>query len=183
MRKAIILPILLFLISCNRNPPEIEKIKFETDYKFSSEIENEILRDTVTNPHFTGFKYQMAASDYATKGVYTNALINWDLAMGTTDKSYTQKQVDSINGIYKKVLAEEYILQKTKDYQILIINETHHNSRHRFFTKSLLKGLFDNAYRNLGLEALTNGKDKDTLLNNRGYPVQGSILKIRSLGI
>lgn len=44
----------------------------------------------------------------------------------------------------------------------------------KFVSKINRSGAFDKGYRNLGLEALSNGIDKDTLLNNRGYPIQGS---------
>ncbi len=145
-----------------------ERIDFSTDYQFSSEIEKKVLTDTLP------WKYQVSAAEYAKKGDYRNALLHWDLAMPTNDISYTQKQEDSIRLIYSVVNAKDYIIEEAKKNRVVIINEAHHNSMHRVFTKSLLQQLFKNGYKNLGLEALDNGKRLDTMLNRRGYPIQKS---------
>tara|TARA_R110002167_G_scaffold79830_5_gene219876 strand:+ start:12569 stop:13804 length:1236 start_codon:yes stop_codon:yes gene_type:complete len=157
--------VILLLTSCKGKKRVIEKIDFKTEYKFSSEIEENVSKDTVP------WKYQFSSADYATKGDYKNALIQWDLAMGTMDKNYTRSQIDSINQKYSKVKATEYIIEQAKKNRVVIINEAHHNSSHRVFTKSLLQNLFDNGYKNLGLEALSNGEHLDSILNNRKYPI------------
>jgi hypothetical protein len=143
----------------------IEKIDFKTEYKFSSEIENKVFTDTVP------WKYQISASEYATKGDYKNALIHWDFAMRTSEKEYSKSQIDSINQTYSKVNATDYIIEQANKNQVIIINEAHHNSFHRVFTKSLLKKLYENGYTNLGVEALGNGDYLDSTLNNRKYPI------------
>jgi len=166
-RTFITFSIILLLVSCKEEKRVIEKIDFETEYKFSSNIEDQVLEDTVT------WKYQISASDYATKGDYKNALIHWDLGMGgAEEKNYSKEQIDSINRKYKKVNAFDYIIKKAKENQVVIINEAHHNSFHRLFTKSLLKKLYDNGYKNLGLEALENNDSLNLILNNRKYPSQ-----------
>ncbi|WP_218598614.1 hypothetical protein [Polaribacter sp. NJDZ03] len=166
MNKALyIITVILLVSSCKKEKRTIEQIDFTTEYKFSNEIETKVAKDTIA------WKYQISASDYATKGDYKNALIQWDLAMGTKDRKFTENQVDSINQKYSKVKATDYIFELAKKNQVIIINEAHHNSYHRVFTKSLLQGLYDNGYKNLGLEALGNGKYLDTLLNNRKYPI------------
>jgi hypothetical protein len=143
----------------------IEKIDFKTEYKFSSEIENKVFTDTAP------WKYQISASEYATKGDYKNALIHWDFAMRTSEKEYSKSQIDSINQTYSKVNATDYIIEQANKNQVIIINEAHHNSFHRVFTKSLLKKLYENGYTNLGFEALGNGDYLDSTLNNRKYPI------------
>jgi hypothetical protein len=163
MRKTFYLfTIILLLISCKKNKRVIEKIDFVTNYKFSSEIENEasISKD-----------YQDSGTDYALKGDYKNALIQWDL-MGGEIENFSKAQIDSINLKYKKVNAFDYIIEKSKENRIVIINEAHHNSFHRVFTKSLLKELYDNGYKNLGIEALTNNDSINSALHNRKYPIQ-----------
>ena len=161
--------ILLLLIastSCKKEKLKAEKIDFKTKYKFSSEIENKLAKDTVP------WKHQFSASDYATKGDYKNALIHWDLAMGAKkQEDYTKEQIDSINQKYKKVKASDYIIKKAKENKVVIINEAHHSSLHRVFTKSLLKKLYNNGYKNLGLEALSSGIYLDSTLNSRKYPI------------
>lgn len=166
MRQVFYVLTLFFLLaSCKEEKRVIEKIDFKTYYKFSSEIEDKLVKDTLP------WKYQVSASDYATKGDYKNALIQWDLAMGTREKTYTETQIDSINKRYSKVKAVDYIIEQSKKNRVVIINEAHHNSFHRVFTKSLLQKLFDNGYKNLGLEALGNGKYLDSTINNRKYPI------------
>lgn len=158
--------LILTSISCNKSKYNFEKIEFENVYKFNDQIENKVKSDTVFG------KYQFSAWEYGFKSDYKNALIQWDLAFEPINKSFTKKKIDSINRKYKKVNAKDYIIEQSRFNQIIIINEAHHSSLHRVFTKSLLQKLFDNGYTNLGVEDLANGKKKDTLLNNRKYPIQ-----------
>ena len=155
----------LSLSSCVKSKGIIQKTDFKNEYKFSSEIEDKVAKDTVP------WKYQISASDYAAKGDYENALKHWDLAMKPREKTFSQTQVDSINKKYTTVNARDYIIKSAKENQIIIINEAHHNSQHRMFTKSLLQKLFDIGYKNLGLEALTNNNGSNLVLNKRKYPI------------
>lgn len=172
MRAILAILIIFFLLACRDDKHVIEEIEYTTDYLLNAEIEKKVISDTTVNSEFTGFKYQMAATNYATKGDYKNALVAWDLAMTPSINEYTQTKIDSIRNNYTGVNAIEYIIEKSKSSEILIINEAHHNSMHRVFTKTLLKGLHDNGYRLLGLEGLGNGAYIDSLLNNRKYPIQ-----------
>ncbi len=166
MRKSFcFLTLIIIVISCKEEKRAVQKIEFKTPYKFSSEIEDKTTKDTVP------WKYQVSASDFAAKGDYKNALLQWDLAMGGRERNFSEVQIDSINNAYHRVTASDYILSKAKEHQVIIINEAHHNSFHRVFTKSLLKKLFDLGYTNLGLEALGNGAYLDSTLNSRKYPV------------
>lgn len=158
--------IILLTQACNRNISSFEKIDFKSDYKFNAAIELQAATDSVP------WKYQISASDFATKGNYKDALLHWDKAMHTSDRNYTAQQQDSLKNLYHTVSALEYIIEQAADHQIIIINEAHHSSLHRNFTKSLLKKLYDKGYRNLGLEALGNGIHTDTLLNDRKHPLQ-----------
>lgn len=152
--------------SCSEAPKKIETINFSTDYKFNAQILEKLEKDTLA------WKYQISASDYATKGDYKNALLQWDLAMRGREQNYTKAQIDSLQALYSTVNAKNYIIAEAAKNQVVIINEAHHNSLHRAFTKSLLKDLYDLGYRYLGLEALGNGKDLDNGLNTRKYPIQ-----------
>jgi len=164
--KFIVISILFSIISCTNKKIIIEKIEFNNKYRFSSEIENKVKTDTIA------WKYQISMTDYATKGDYQNALKHWGLAFRSKPKSYTKTQIDSINKKYKIVKATDYITEQANKNQIVIINEAHHNSSHRVFTKSLLQKLYDVGYKNLGFEALGNGAYLDSLLNKRKYPIQ-----------
>ncbi|MTI39415.1 hypothetical protein [Fulvivirga lutimaris] len=127
-------------------------------------IEEKLAQDTVP------WKYQLSASDYASKSDYKNSLIQWDLAMHTRAHHLSSRELDSIKGEYRIANAIDYIAEEAKNNQIVIINEAHHNSYHRVFTKSLLQKLYSQGYTNLGLEALGNGEYLDSALNTRKYP-------------
>jgi hypothetical protein len=128
------------------------------NYKFSSDIETYMEKDTVP------WRFQYGATYYSISGNYKKALQTWDKTMSKVpsitaqDSSYFKE--------FKPQDAKEYILNCSKNEKLIIINEAHNNSRHRVFTKSLLKGLYKNGYRFLGIEALA-----DTLINRRKFPV------------
>ena len=164
--KRIVHAILVFLLFTNcKNKRVYQKIDFENNYKFNAEIQKKLAKDTLD------WKHQISAGEYAMKGSYKNALEQWDIAFPGKPKSYSPSQIDSIKAKYKIIPASNYIVENAKSTQIVIINEAHYNSSHRVFTRSLLQKLYDNGYKNLGLEALSNGKNKDSLLNERGYPI------------
>ncbi|WP_164674248.1 hypothetical protein [Maribacter litoralis] len=174
MKNILILAIILFLTSCDVKQKEIEKIEFTAPYKFNSEIEYQITADSSSGHGHHGDNFQHIAYDYGLKGDYKNALRMWDYGIESFEKKFTKRQVDSLKKTYRPISATEYIFQRATENQVIIINEAHHNSKHRAFTKSLLQNLFDQGYKNLGLEALSNGQYKDSLLNKRGYPILSS---------
>lgn len=135
------------------------QIKKET-YQFSKDIENKIDEDTLA------WKYQIGATDYSISEYYLQALKTWD-KIGSGIKTITKQDSLYFNS-FKKVDAKEYIINRSKNEKIIIINEAHHNSRHRVFTTSLLQGLYDNGYRFFGLEALSVS---DSLINKRKFPI------------
>lgn len=158
---------ILLIISCKEQQRTFEEIDFQNPYKFSSEIENEVEKDT------TSWKYQMSAQAYANNTDYSNALKHWDLAMNASEKEQmTEKEIDSINLVYRPKNAVQFITDQAKNHKVVIINEAHHNSMHRFFTKALLQDLFEIGYKNIGFETLGNGEYLDSLLMQRKYPIQ-----------
>lgn len=127
-------------------------------YRFSIDIENDIEKDTVP------WKYQIGANEYSFVGNYKKTREVWD-KNGIGVPKITKE--DSLHFVgFTPVNAMEYIIERSKDEQIIIINEAHTYPNHRIFTHSLLQGLYDNGYRYLGLEALF-----DTTINERKYPV------------
>jgi hypothetical protein len=142
-------------------------IKYKNNYKFNSDI-NSLLKENLDSD------YQELATFSAAKGDHKRALEYWDLAMPPKIKNYSNEQIDSINRKYHPVQAKKYILDQSKMNKIIIINESHHIASHRVFTESLLLDLFDKGYKNLFLEALSNGDYQDTLLNKRKYPIKDS---------
>ncbi len=131
-------------------------------YRFAEDIEAALRQDT------TAWKYQTGAVSYSFAGDYRNALITWDEGMNT--RIYTPTGRDSaILEDHRPVNAQSYILARAVREQIIVINEAHHNPRHRVFTGSLLEGLYEKGYRYLGLEGIF-----DSLVNERNYAIAES---------
>lgn len=128
------------------------------NYKFSKDIISQIDKDTVA------WKYQTGATELSFSGYYQEVLRIWDKNGVRKPKTTEEDSLFFINS--KKVNAKDYIIEQSKNAQILIINEAHHIPKHRTFTKSLLKDLYDNGYRYLGLEALF-----ESSINDRKYPI------------
>ena len=127
-------------------------------YQFSKDIETKIDKDTLS------WKYQIGATEYSISEYYLQALKTWD-KNGSGIKKISKQDSLYFNS-FQKNDAKEYILTRSKKEKIIIINEAHHNIKHRVFTTSLLQGLYDNGYRFFGLEALS-----DTLINKRKFAV------------
>jgi hypothetical protein len=127
-------------------------------YQFSKDIASKIEKDTLP------WRYQLGASDYSISEYYLKALETWDKNGGGVRQ--LSKEDSLYFSSFKPVDAKDYIVNRSKTEKVIIINEAHHNARHRVFTHSLLQGLYDNGYRFFGLEALD-----DTLINQRKFPV------------
>lgn len=111
---------------------------------------------------------QYAAVDYSCIGNIEEALKVWD-SQKKSPITYTKD--DSLKfSQYQPRPAIPIIFDKAKDHQVTIINEAHHSPQHRVFTRSLLKGLFEQGYRHLGIETLDYSLEKDSLIHALKYP-------------
>nr|WP_317632651.1 hypothetical protein [uncultured Flavobacterium sp.] len=118
------------------------------NYKFSKDILSQIDKDTVA------WKYQTGATELSFSGYYENVLEIWDKNGIKKPKSTAEDSLYFVNS--KKINAKDYIIEQSKEAEIVIINEAHHVPKHRTFTTSLLKDLYNNGYRYIGLEALSD---------------------------
>lgn len=75
---------------------------------------------------------------------------------------------------YKAVNAKDFILEKAKTEQIIIINEAHHQPYHRVFTTSLLHDLYAAGFRYFGAETLTNLDYFENKIQKNKYPTINS---------
>ncbi|WP_028890533.1 hypothetical protein [Tenacibaculum sp. 47A_GOM-205m] len=155
----------LIFSSCTKQEI-IQKINYTLPYKFNYEIEDKLAKDSLP------WRFQIAASDYASKGNYKDALRVWDSIFPIRERTYTSTEIDSIKNSFTPTNALNFITSEATKTQITIINEAHHSSLHRNFTKQLLQKLYNHGYKHLGLEALANGNEKDIELNTRKYPIQ-----------
>ena len=62
------------------------------------------------------------------------------------------------------------ILKDAEQHEIVVVNEAHHEPRHRVFTRQLLQGLYDRGYRHLGMETLSQNAGTDSLADQVSYP-------------
>lgn len=144
-------------------------ISLEPDYPYqlSRQITTSFEQDS------TRGKFDMAAYSFSCIGEYQQALVY-------NDRDYTPRwtlkgAVKAGDSLFmresKPVNAKNYIIQRAKKEQIIIINEAHHNPLHRVFTASLLKDLYRSGFRYLGAETLNF---RDSTLNQRKYPTLSS---------
>ena len=133
----------------------------QSPYKFSHEIAQQLDADTLP------WKHQIAAFEYSLIGNYHQSLLSWEHDMRASNRAYPEDEALVIKQKYDIVDAKQYILEKARDHQVVIINEAHHVPRHRTFTTSLLENLYQQGYTNLGLEAL--GYFDSTFVET-GYP-------------
>ncbi|WP_205503590.1 hypothetical protein [Rufibacter psychrotolerans] len=149
----ILLLFLLPLISWAQDNPQ--------PYRLSSQLQTQLAQDTLP------WKHQKAAWDFSFMGDYFKALATWDAQYPTKNRKVTAQDSATL-AAYAPKSAKEYLLAQAAKEQFLILNEAHHNPRHRVFTQSLLADLYRQGYRYLALEALDQA---DSLINQRGYPI------------
>ncbi|MEM6726241.1 MAG: hypothetical protein AAF598_19510 [Bacteroidota bacterium] len=121
-----------------------------------------------------------AAYQYTFIGNYQAALDHYELHLDWRLDSLTPR--DSLELLtFRATDAFDYLAERTKEEEIVIISEAHHKPQHRVFTTQLLEQLYANGFRYLGLECLTNNPVDsnlflmDTELNERGYPMDSPI--------
>lgn len=175
INKTLCLLILIFISGLSQaQNKRYETIRYKPFYKFNKEIETKLKKDKGQ------WKYQFAAMYYDTKGDYKNALLQRDLERKRKKIKLNPQKIDSIKTRYRTTPAIDYIVKEAKKRRVVIINEQHHSNLHRLFTTALLKKLYKQGYRYLGLEALSNGPFMDSSLTQRKYPTAKTGLYTRS---
>jgi len=126
---------------------------FIRNYSFPEEI--------IKNEHYSSDR---VATELSFIGEYNLSLLFFDQYKSFPSKlNYDSLFIQN----FKPVLADKYIIEKAKQYQIVILNEAHHQPRHRIFTESLLSDLYDIGFRYFGAEALM---EADYSIENKEYP-------------
>ena len=168
---------IFLLISCS---PSLEKeLAILTDYKawFKLNIYERLeLLETISAIDNDNSDFKNYLENYASLQTFVD---EHESALAITDTVSLQRGwINHYNNRellnYTPVSAKERILQKAKETQLVLINEAHHRPEHRAFTRSLLADLYTQGYRYFALEGLTNDSNKDSLINERGYPLMST---------
>jgi len=110
---------------------------------------------------------QMKGTTYSFMGLHQQALMAFDRHDPTPEKLDDEvKNLDIKDAV-------DAIVEKSAERQIVMINEAHHVPQHRVLTYRLLKGLWEQGYRYLALEALAENAEKELadeyVSENAGY--------------
>ena len=160
--------ILFFLIGCESSKQtfveydfKIEAFEWDSNpYKFVSYIQDSILEIKGT---------QKAAWEFSYIGDIERMHDSWD--RNRQNKGELSQELRDSFALLKQADAEDYILERAKDHQVLIINEAHHMPQHRVFTTRLLEELKKQGYKHLGLETYYGSEKNDSTLQANGYPI------------
>lgn len=137
----------------------------ENKYDFSENILLQLKNNTTQEN--VGGPAQHAAWLLSYINDYKNTLSVWDRGEDIANKLRSEDSMYFIQQC-KPVNAKEFIIERAKKEQIIILNEAHHQPYHRVFTESLLAELYKAGYRYFGAETLNY---IDTSLNQRKHPV------------
>ena len=164
------------LLACQGSFPEEDTTgKSLFTLKFGAEIDS--LRKANALPAAS------AAYEYTYIGDYEGASKSYDLPVEWGMEEILPSDADVVD-TWEVLDPFEYIQQLAEHKEIVILSEAHHKPQHRVFTRELLKVLYDDGFRYLGLETLMPSYGPpgehwlmDTLLEERGYclnmPVTG----------
>lgn len=118
------------------------------------------------------FFYQYLAFHHSFIANYDSARIYFDKALMTDLGQRKYMKLKPLNfSHFQAKSAKEYILERAKNERVIMLNEAHQIGQHRAFATSLLPGLYKLGFRHLLVETLAY---RDSLLNDRGYPVMVS---------
>ncbi|MCK7458352.1 hypothetical protein [Idiomarina aminovorans] len=98
---------------------------------------------------------QERGTTYSFLGQHNQALAAFD------KRNLTPKNLhDKVKGLSMQN-AVDAIVEKSVEHQIVMINEAHHVAQHRVLTYRLLKDLWEQGYRYLALETLSENAEKE----------------------
>ena len=92
---------------------------------------------------------------------------NHAAALSYVDPASRRNSLQDFLSPVSSIPAVEYVVERARDHQIVMVNERHHASSDRLLTMELLAPLAEQGFRYLAIEAGWNGDS----VNTRGYPV------------
>ena len=136
------------------------QVPWYQSYSFSDKILDKLSKDSL-NSH--------AAENLSFIGEYEKALTIWDRDERKMPADLTPEQIKQFSK-FKTVNAKDFILEKAKTEQIIIINEAHQQPYHRVFTTSLLHDLYKAGFRYFGAETISNYESTLNDLRKNKFP-------------
>lgn len=109
-----------------------------------------LLGDNAYNDYFAQFLAM--AGDYQSALNYAQKKY---LPLSAAQKRDIKNYVDELDGL-QSINAKSFIIGASMSAKVIMINELFHQPMHRAFVYSLLKDLYDNGFRYLAMETLTN---------------------------
>lgn len=109
-----------------------------------------LLGDNAYNDYFAQFLAM--AGDYQSAQTYAQKKY---LPLSAAQKRDIKNYVDELDGL-QSINAKSFIIGASMNAKVIMINELFHQPMHRAFVYSLLKDLYDNGFRYLAMETLTN---------------------------
>ena len=140
------------------------QVPWYSNYNFSDKILDKLSHDTLNYD---------AAQNLSYIGEYEKMLSIWDRDEQKISSDLTPEQVNYFSK-FKAVNAKDFILEKAKTEQIIIINEAHQQPYHRVFTTSLLHDLYKEGFRYFSAETISNNDIILNEINNDKYPTLNS---------
>ena len=136
--------------------------------KFTHEIEAELETGKLRKGR--------ASTYYSNIDEYEKSLINLDIPIIWQLDTMSKENLKAFSK-FQPINAINYLSKRTENEQIVIISEAHQKPQHRIFTAKMLKSLYANGFRHLGIETLSPDFTKtdslqfmwDAELNERGY--------------
>lgn len=109
-----------------------------------------LLGDNAYNDYFAQFLAM--AGDYQSALTYAQKKY---LPLSAAQKRDIKNYVDELDGL-QSINARSFIIGSAMNAKVIMINELFHQPMHRAFVYSLLHDLYDNGFRYLAMETLTN---------------------------
>lgn len=166
----LILLSILLLNSCSNEPKKqnIEQIVHdEANHNSHLQWLQYVFSDEIQAIYDSTGDEEIASYLYSNIGQYFKALEFYEKNNNKLDCN--PPNFDTNNLIL--IPALDYIKKEAENHQVVIINEAHHISYHRFFTMLLLEKLCTIGFNYFGAETLTSA---DSNINSRGYPLINS---------
>jgi len=127
-----------------------------------------LLRSEILDTTRQGYEAYMTGNYLSFSGYAQEATRVMEQKIG--EKGMDTARYQRFREEFRPIPAIPAILKDAEEHEITIVNEAHHEPRHRIFTRQLLQGLYDRGYRHFGMETLWRGAGTDSLDNQTSYP-------------